>query len=303
MGIPVKEAARQQDHAVLQQGAFSLAGCLHFGEGFPPQFDLVFVDPLIHGEPGLIAGMVGQFVDAPADAIQSGEAHIGKVVVHHEGGNPGAVHLESQHQDVEHEAEMLFGQCRDAGAGPGDGGSLHGGSPSLSPGFCFAELLRLGNPLFQVPHRAEILIQFLAIPVTQLGAQTFGVIHDQIEDALVTDPFAAIVEQLIESLLGENFLGSGGGRAAPGEVGRVDRGEAGVGAVTRTLRAHHHAGDRRELTGMSGNDLVHGDPDFDIGRGLFHLQPGKDIHLGIMPAFPLNRGRIPKAFEHGDLLF
>ena len=76
VGIAIKETARQHDHAVVQERSFAFVRGLHFGEEFSPQFDLEFVDLLIHGEAVFIACVVGQFMDTTADAIETGEAHV-----------------------------------------------------------------------------------------------------------------------------------------------------------------------------------------------------------------------------------
>ena len=101
--VTVKEAAGEHDHAVFEQGALTFIGSLHFSQGLSPKFDLMLVHALIQAETVLVIGMMRKFVNAAADAIQTGEAHVGEVVVHHERGYTSAVHLEGQNHDIKHE--------------------------------------------------------------------------------------------------------------------------------------------------------------------------------------------------------
>ncbi len=148
VGVAVPEAAGEEDHAVFQQGPLAFVGGLHFGRELAPEFNLVLVDALIHFQPMVVSRMVGKFVDAAADAVQAGETHVRQVVIHHERGHAGAIHLEGQQHDVKHEAQVRFAALGNASSGSADGWCGDGRMPALTVRFRQADFLLLREALF-----------------------------------------------------------------------------------------------------------------------------------------------------------
>ena len=217
--VAVEETAGEHDHAVFEQGALTFIRGLHFGERLAPEFHLVLVHALIHVEAVLVIGVMRQFMDAAADAVEAGESHVGKIVIHHERGNAGAVHLEGEHHDVEHEAEMLLAAGWDARAGAFERGHFHRGLPAGTVGFCLADFFGQLDPLLDLAHGGEVFIELLFVALTELGFEAVRVIEHEVEDALVALAFAAVIKELVEGLLGEDFLWCRRRRRAPRDVG------------------------------------------------------------------------------------
>lgn len=133
MGIAVPEAAGEEDHAVFQQGALAFVGDLHFSEELAPELHLVLVNALIHFQSMVVSRVVGQFVDAAADTVQAGEAHVRQVVIHHERRHVGAIHLKGEEHDVEHEAQVRLAALGNASSGSADGGDGDGWMDGCHP--------------------------------------------------------------------------------------------------------------------------------------------------------------------------
>lgn len=108
VGVAVHEAAREDDHAVVEKGALAFVRCRHFLEELGPEFHLELIHLLIVCETGLVAGVVGELVDARGDSLEAGETHVREIVVQHEGRDTGAVHLEGEEEDVEHEPQVIL---------------------------------------------------------------------------------------------------------------------------------------------------------------------------------------------------
>lgn len=296
--VAVHEAAGEQDHAVFQQGALAFVRGLHLGEELGPEFDLMFVHALIHAEAMLVAGMVGELVDAAADAVEAGEAHVREVVVHHEGGDARAVHLEGEEHDVEHEAQVVLAAGGDAGGGAAERDGLHGGLPTLAVGLGLADFFGELDALLDLAHGGQILVELLLVATAELRFEAAGVFEHEVEDAFVALAAAAVVKELVEGLLREDFLRRGRGGRAPGDVGGVNRREAAVGAVAGPLGAEHDAGHGREFASVRGDELIHRGADLDIGGGLFHLQAAEHVHLRVMAAFAFDGGGVPQALKY-----
>lgn len=301
--VAVKEAAGEHDHAVFQEGAFAFIRGLHFSQGFTPKLDLMLVHALIQAEAVLIIGMMRKLMNTAADAIEAWEAHVGEVVVHHERGHTGAVHLESQNHDVKHQSEVIFGASRDTGGWARDGGCFHAWLPASTLGFDLTDFFGQFDSLFDLAHGGEVFVEFLLVALTELWLQSIGIFEHEIENAFIAFPAAAIVKELIKGLLGEDFLGCRGGRGAPRDVSRVDAGKARIGAVAGPLGAEDDAWDGGEFACLGSDELIHGGAHLHVGGGFFDFQSTEDIHLGIMPAFTFDRGGIPETFKNADVLF
>ena len=301
VGVAVEQAGGEQDHAVFEQGALAFLGGLHLLQRLGPDLDHELVALLVAGEALGVVGVVGELVLAALHADEP-EVHVRQVVRQHVGDDAGAVHLEGQHHDVEHEPDVFLLLGGDAGGGALEPGRGHARPPAARLGLGGVELFRAGDALFQVAHGGEVLVELLAVAPAELAAQALGIAQDQIEHAFVARALAAVVEQLVEGLLGINFLGRRRRRAAPGQVGGVERGVTAVGAVLGTFGADGEAGDRRLAADAGGDDLVHGQSDLDVGRGLLDLQAREQVHLRVVPARTGDRGRIPQALEDHDLV-
>ncbi len=241
-------------------------------------------------------------MDAAADAVEAGEAHVGEVVVHHEGGHAGAVHLEGEEHDVEHEAQVVLAAGGDACGGATDGRGLHGGHPTLAVGLGLTDFFGEFDTLLDFTHGGEVFVELLLVAAAELGFEAVCVVEHEVEDAFVALAAAAVVEKLVEGLLGEDFLRRGRGGRAPGDVGGVDRREAAVRAVAGPLGAEHDAGHRSEFTRLCRDELIHRGADFDIGGGFFHLQAAKHVHLRVVAAFAFDGRGVPKSGEDVHML-
>lgn len=252
-------------------------------------------------------------MNAATDAVEAGEAHVREVIVHHESGDTRAIHLEGEEHDVEHETQMVLATRGDAGGGTSERDSLHAGLPAVAVGLGLTDFFGKLDALLDLTHGGQILVEFLFVATAELGFEAAGVFEHEVEDAFVALAAAAVVEELVKSLLGEDFLRRGRGGRAPGDVGGVDRGEAAVGAVAGPLGAEHDAGHGREFAGVRGDELIHRGADLDISGGLFYLQAAKHIHLRIVAAFAFHGRGVPEAsedvhmllesFERGERLF
>ncbi len=300
--IAVHEAAGEQDHAVFEQGTLPFVRGLHLGEELGPEFDLMLIHALIHAQAVLITRVMRQLVDAAADAVEAGEAHVREVIVHHEGGHTGAVHLESEEHDVEHEAQVVLAARRDTGGGAAERDRFHTGLPALAVGLGLTDFFGELDALLDLAHGGQVFVELLFVAAAELRFEAAGVFEHEVEDAFVALALAAIIKELVKGLLGEDFLRRGRRGRAPGNVGGINRREAAVSAVAGAFGAQHDTRDRRELAGMRGDELVHRGPDLDIGGGLFHLEATKHVHLRVVATFAFQGRWVPKALKHVHML-
>lgn len=231
VSVAVPKAGAKHDHAVVEEGTLAFVGAVHFLQGLGEQLHVVLIDALIHVEALGIIGVVGEFVLAAFDVAKEAEVHAGQVVVEHHGGDAGAVHLKREDHDVELELEVIAHIGGDAGFGSGKGGGGDGGLPAVAVGVGFAKLVGFLDALFEFADRGKIFVELVGVAAADLATQAVGIAEDGVEHAFVAASFGAVVEELVEGLLGIDFLRGRGGGAAPGDVGGVDGGESAVGAV------------------------------------------------------------------------
>ena len=84
-----------------------------------------------------------------------------------------------------------------AHSGTADRRRFHRRMPALPACFSLTDFLRLLDALLDLTDGGEILVQLLAVPHTETGAQSLRIFEDEVENALVALTFAAIVEELI----------------------------------------------------------------------------------------------------------
>jgi hypothetical protein len=117
------------------------------------------------------------------------------------------------------------------------------------------------KPLLNLPHTAEILIEFLLIAVAENLVETTDIVVDEVQDALVVQ-FAAgagfrqflrvvAAEEAFEDQFRVHLLGIGSRFAAPGEIGGVGTTVTGI-AVAR-LRSPFDPQFQRGEAGLISN--------------------------------------------------
>ena len=215
VGVAVEEAGAEDDHAVVEKGAFAFLGVLHFGEGAGEDLHVVFVGLLVHGQTGGIIGVMREFVQGALDAAPVTEVHAGEVVVEHQRGHSGSVHLEGEHEQVEHQIHVILGMGRQASGGSREGGVADGGQPTLSAGFLLTKFLGLFDALFEFADGGQVLVHFEQVALAEVFFEALRLCLNQVEHGAVALAFAAVVEELVEGLLGVDFLWRWRGGGAP----------------------------------------------------------------------------------------
>ena len=277
--VAVGDAAAIDDHAIVEERALAFA---HGLQAFEEVGELRHVEAIDLRQLRLllrIAAVVRDVVMAIGHAGE-GVAAVAAIVGHHESGDPGGVGLESEGEEVEHDAEVLFVIARHAG-GRGVFGRGHG------------EALGAFEALLNLADAGEVFVELLLVADAESGAELPGVGEDEVENALVRSLAAdagfgsfagrAVGEQSLEDETWVHLGRERGGGSFPREIELILATVAGVAGagLLALVAAQFERGQARLIAQARGGDLIDRHADAHIlGRSLAGLRAGEERRGG-----------------------
>ena len=134
-----------------------------------------------------------------------------------------------------------------------------------------------GDPLFDLAHRGQVVLQLAAVTQAQPAAKLMGVFEGEVEDALLVEVTLLLIgavaglasadEQAVEDRTRVDLLGHRRGGRAPGDVRRIGAAIArvAVARLSAPLDAQLERGQPGLAADLLGGNLVGRDPDVDVG--------------------------------------